>query len=745
MKTNSICPFYILFDLSQHWFDMHKYYSKTWSLNYLFDEIVIKHILVKKFYTIVKKNLFIAFISVFFINHSSAFGLNDLSFLKMHGDSLKIKSAADSLKNPLPDSSKIIPPKRIIPISQSRLVDTLNTENILGKSDLNKIDYRYTGNFFSNIPFGFLRDLGSVGQPSEILLYGQGYNNSTFLSDGTAITNRLTNSFDLNLYPSEDINKIEIIPLVQGFLFGSNNNSVSVNIISNDFELKKPYTRIHFYQAPNSEGFFDGIFSATFGNKISLYTELTNQGTDYRYKNSEHSAWLSSTRLRYLFSDKINFIVNYRLTSTNTQLNGGVNYDSLQNKYSTGQIEEELYSYLSAPVNFENRYQKILSHNFSIKTLADIIPNSPTSLTLYYQTSLSEFRQNDSTNEDSYQDGVLPLMHNNRYKTLGINFEQDFNYNLIHFSTIAGYENNIYTSQLLTNETRQKSFWLTAKAGFNFFEDKISSSFFAKYLNHDNDNYNGIGADLNFKLYEKIKFYAGYSTFQKPNSIFQTAAPEAKQRTNSFEFALNYSNDLLNVKTGYFNIQNKDAAIPVIVNNVSENNLANQYAYYYKTESTSLQGLNLKLEMKMWKFLLSTNSSLYFGNDDRKKLGIPQFTSTGGIYYIDTLFNSNLRLKTGFNYSAVGTRNNLYYDYERNISSVYTSYISPTTNSLPVISLSSHSADYQIDFFVAGQIQENATLYFTFENIFNRKYFVVPYYPMYERGMRFGVAWEFFD
>jgi hypothetical protein len=51
----------------------------------------------------------------------------------------------------------------------------------------------------------------------------------------------------------------------------------------------------------------------------------------------------------------------------------------------------------------------------------------------------------------------------------------------------------------------------------------------------------------------------------------------------------------------------------------------------------------------------------------------------------------------------------------------------------------------QIDFFLAGQLQERAILYFVFENLLNSKYFIVPYYPKQERSVRFGVAWEFFD
>ena len=55
----------------------------------------------------------------------------------------------------------------------------------------------------------------------------------------------------------------------------------------------------------------------------------------------------------------------------------------------------------------------------------------------------------------------------------------------------------------------------------------------------------------------------------------------------------------------------------------------------------------------------------------RKDYKLSDYTSIGGIYYVDTLFNSNLNLKTGLTYYSIGERDYINYDFEKNISSYY--------------------------------------------------------------------------
>jgi hypothetical protein len=145
--------------------------------------------------------------------------------------------------------------------------------------------------------------------------------------------------------------------------------------------------------------------------------------------------------------------------------------------------------------------------------------------------------------------------------------------------------------------------------------------------------------------------------------------------------------------------------------------------------------------MKAWKIIMNTNSSFYFSSQDRKDYKLPNYSVYGGIYYIDTLFNKNLKLKTGLNYSSIGKRNFVAIDFEKNISSAYT--LNPFAFS-DIINPDANST-IQFDFYFAGKIQDKATIYLVYENIFNSKYFIVPYYPKQSRGLRLGVTWEFLD
>jgi outer membrane receptor protein involved in Fe transport len=134
---------------------------------------------------------------------------------------------------------------------------------------------------------------------------------------------------------------------------------------------------------------------------------------------------------------------------------------------------------------------------------------------------------------------------------------------------------------------------------------------------------------------------------------------------------------------------------------------------------------------------------LYLSESNRIRIGLPKFTSNGGVYYIDTLFSNNLKLKTGFNYYSYGSRYEQRFDYEKGISSSYLyDQINATTY---LINRNEFTPSFQLDFFLAGRIQDSAIIYFTWENLLDARYSIVPYYPLYPRGLRFGVAWEFLD
>jgi len=211
-------------------------------------------------------------------------------------DSLKVDSLSttfiDSSKTGSIDSLQVNAKKDTLrPIVFRGYSSPGSTVKTLNRNEIDKSDYRFTGDLFNYFPFGYNVDLGSIGNPSEVFINGLGWGNISYQLDGISVTNRYQNALDLNLIQSETIDSIEVSSLASGFLYNNFNNPVSVNFITRTKISPRPYSRIKFYQAPENEGMFSGMFSAYLIKRINWGFSLTNQSTDPRYKNSELSNW----------------------------------------------------------------------------------------------------------------------------------------------------------------------------------------------------------------------------------------------------------------------------------------------------------------------------------------------------------------------------------------------------------------------------------------------------------------------
>ncbi|MBZ0198285.1 MAG: hypothetical protein K8H86_00340, partial [Ignavibacteriaceae bacterium] len=206
---------------------------------------------------------------------------------------------------------------------------------------------------------------------------------------------------------------------------------------------------------------------------------------------------------------------------------------------------------------------------------------------------------------------------------------------------------------------------------------------------------NGSGFDLSFNLYDNFKLYFGYSIYETNRTSGNSASTEVGAELNI---------ERLLLKFRFFS--RKDFTVVSRVPNQPDYNFG------------SLNGAGLQLNYTMWNFSVQTQSSFY-NNKENEYYLFPKFQFTGGLYYIDRLFNDNLDLKTGFIFYYLGEM-----------------------DSAPLTGLPAVSASKRIDFMLVGEIQKSAIAYFTFENILDSKYYLAPYYPAVERSIRFGVAWE---
>ncbi|MDZ7764856.1 MAG: putative porin [Melioribacteraceae bacterium] len=633
-------------------------------------------------------------------------------------DSLKTDTTAaaiDSLDIPIPRDT-------LKPIEIKGFIQDKPEKADFNRTQIRRTDHRFTGDLFNHMNFGYLADFGTVGTPSEVYLFGFGFSDISYLQNGVPTNNRFHNSLDLNLIQAASLDSIELASLSTGFFYSSINNPVSVNFNTRLKVDPRPYSRISFYQGPENEGIVDGMFSAYPFNKVNVSFQVTNQSTDARFDNSEVSNWLFNTRVRYLLNNNINFIIGYDHARLNVDLNGGVN---------VRETPALLYDNILAAVNYEDRYHRDTRHNLFAKTIIKIDSLSYSDVSIYYQDQLNEFRQN----ELSIDSLTHKIINDNAYKTYGASVDQRIIFDKFNLQFLARYEKTKFEIER-DDFFRDMNFWsVGSKLEINLFDKFLTPSFFIKLSDYDGTGLFGFGGNVSLNVNKYFSLFAGFSKFERPSNIINTTTD-----VTVIEAAIVNRTQFGKLSLSYFNLKQDDyifAAADTInvayASSTINNNIIGEFAR---------SGLNFKVDFRLWKIKLLSNNSYYFDESALADPTIPRFTSFGGLYYVDTLFNQNLDLKTGINYKFYSERKFAAYDFETFNRAFHDIN---GNNLIGVNEASNTNIAYQFDFFLAGTIQERATIYIAFENLFDAQYYLIPYYPVQPRGLRIGFTWEFLD
>jgi hypothetical protein len=624
--------------------------------------------------------------------------------------SYEVEHSQDSSEISLPDSLQTIQGSLDSSIIEQRIIlyqkPFSSQSNFITKADILRNDYRYTGDLFKILPFSFERSYGFIGQPNDIYLYAEGSYTTSYFEDGVPVTSVLFNSLDFNSIQSEDIDSIELAPLPRGFLYGFANNPVSVNFISKDLVYSTPYSRIKYYEGPSGEAFIDAIFNMGLFSNLIASIDITNRKVDDSYQNSYFNIWQVKTKLRYNLLRDLNIIGSYYFSKSETGINGGVDVNAIEQ--SNQDVNSVLFNETLAPVYFENNSLNFKQHNFGLKIIAKPFEHAYTSLNFYYKFYLNEYYENDTSGsyKSAFKDKILGATLDQRISTGFLNLSLKTGYQALEHTPTSTPSWSFYYMNF--NDTKPwdlKSFYASPVLSFNILDTLYVPSVYYKYAStHYKNNLSGeettrelsgFGADLLIYFNERFDFYIGYSRFK--SEYFEN------EKINTFEIKLDYIDK--NGKIGG-NIFNKS------------NHL------------TDLWGLGFHGSYQIWKILFEGNFSQYFvgKNSLSEFINIPETSFTVGLYYKDILFNSNLDLKSGFKFHYYGKQN------LRSFQVPYLGIINADVESWQIV-----------DFTMSAEIQKAAIVYFTWENLFDWNYYITPYFPMLERNIRFGIAWEIFN
>mgnify|MGYP003343465154 CR=1 FL=1 len=166
-------------------------------------------------------------------------------------------------------------PIRPIPLVGS--VDrTLGPEAAMSAEEIALLDYRTLTDLLSQLPGAFARDAASPGLGLGLTLRAGDARSIAILADGVPLNDPLTGMFNLSLYPTEQIDRIEVIPATRAFLYGRGASGGAVNLVSKSKKALIPQSRIRYSEGANGYGFIDGTVSAIDAETVTV--QINNGG-----------------------------------------------------------------------------------------------------------------------------------------------------------------------------------------------------------------------------------------------------------------------------------------------------------------------------------------------------------------------------------------------------------------------------------------------------------------------------------
>ena len=216
----------------------------------------------------------------------------------------------------------------------------------------------------------YIRDMGSPGQHNELTIGGVDERGIAFLVDGRSQADPITGTYNMILFPTDYIERIEFITGPEAMLYGMNSTGGAINIVTKSFYTNKPYSRLRYSQGNDEYAQTDAMFSQNIFSRFNFMFGLERhalgydqiyQNYDGRYTNSDYDAWSFRTKLRYDVSNSFNIVFSHLYEQAITGMFGGIDYlDYLQTPPG------DYFSEQTALVSNNEAYEKIYNHHLDL-------------------------------------------------------------------------------------------------------------------------------------------------------------------------------------------------------------------------------------------------------------------------------------------------------------------------------------------------------------------------------------------
>ncbi len=604
----------------------------------------------------------------------------------------------------------------------------LDSAHIVTNDALHWLDYRSFTDIVRRSPGFYTRDQVSAGQYDGLAVHGTDWRSMAVLQNGRLLNDPASGIYHLADASPEYADRVEIVSGPRAFLYGFNSTGATVNLLTKNYNSNRPFTKIDYSEAAYGYAYTDGTFSQNLSHKFNVTLGFQHIGTDGRYPNSASNDWNIRAKVRYSPVRTINVILSEYYTSTNTDLNGGVDMSA------TG--TERAFNPQLATMRNEDSYEKLTRHDIDLSVVGTLLGDSVnvSTLTFYYSHLLREYR--DEENRYTAIPNGIFIQSDHVSSWMGGLFTQNLDAEFTRL-TLGG---SVELRQIegSPNLGRHRDV-LTAAYGKDdiILGDLITISGYGRAENYLGSTAVGFGADASLALIPELRLFGGGSSSRRwPNyqeqfwtdSTVSRPASLTPERHLYVEAGAEYSlprNGRIRLAAFYRVIQN-----PIILTP-----LASTYVFpgvtYSNGSEIMTEGIEATLGIRFWHLYVDGQATALVRKSGGAQLkDLPQAYGTGGLYYWDSLLKNNLELKAGVRGMFRTAHQGEAFNPE------ILAYVPSTQTGLGLTS--------SVDLVVIAHIG-TAYIHFIWQNLANIQYFTTPFYVADDRSIRFGISWEFFD
>lgn len=664
-------------------------------------------------------------------SYASGFtGLNNdlISYIQIADTIRLIEDTQDSLDvlDSIPPTDSLLVTVRVDTLAPIYTIPLSNKSNFIDAEQMSFLNYRNIYELLENIPGGTTQKLGFILMPENFTLNGFGFNSTNYLLDGIPVNNRISNTLNLNLLQFESSELIESVQPVKGFLYGLTPNLNTISFTVKDFVPGAPYSRVKYFEGPVGEAFLDFQFNTIAFKRFTVFIDVTNKKVDESFLNTSATIWQAQLKVKYLFNNNINLTAGYIYSQYEAGLNGGINFDSVkilsENVFSNRSVDDIFYDQRSAPVLFPNQYEKQNNGTLYFRSSLRVLEDNLLEITGYRFSGLNEFRNN----EDSAVTSQNRIFNNAEDITLGLTAKLNLKYKFTNLKLFGGYEENSFnfTTPFSNSNREYSNYSAGGELTLNPIE-LIELSVFTKVFQSFNNFYPGSGFLASLKLPGNIKLYGGYSFFESPvapllggrrqNNVLQASASGKIENLSASVDILFISRD--------DQTENFQTVQPAVV-------LPNSRLLSFREKENTIVDIKLNYQLNILNLGLRAYLPFNKIQGSTKESASKQFIFDIG--YKSVLFDDNLELQLNLRFAY--SSSTVYYEYNRFYNGIIYDASKPDIDNF-----------YTLGFYAAGRIDKAATVFFSWENLLDQKYYATPYYPGLTRNIRFGIAWEFLN